>query len=184
LGPYQILEQVKNDITCRHLITGAISTLHITRVKTFNGTEEEGYKLALADYEQYVVDRIIAYRGDPSTRTTMEFRILFVDSSIHWVPWSNDLFRSIPYETYCRSHSQLYHLIYTVAEAKRNSPITAVEQGMTVTHHFVDLRRYGTAWFQSLGLEYEDGMIYVVEINTERPFNKDHSCWIIDNSVY
>ena len=52
LGPYHVLQQHKNDVECRHLVMGTIKWFHITRLKLFDGTEEEGYQAALLDADQ------------------------------------------------------------------------------------------------------------------------------------
>ena len=53
----------------------------------WHGSEEDAYKAAMLDNDQYVVDRILAYRGDPDQRTSMEFEVRFSDGTIVWKPW-------------------------------------------------------------------------------------------------
>ena len=83
LGPYRVLQQVKNDVECRHLVMGAIKWFHVTRLKMFHGSEEEGYNAALLDADQHVVRRILRWNGDPMKRTTMEFKVGFADDDRH-----------------------------------------------------------------------------------------------------
>ena len=65
LGPYQVIQQRKNDVECKHLVMGTIKWFHVTRLKMFHGTEEEGYKAALLDADQHVIRRILRWKGDP-----------------------------------------------------------------------------------------------------------------------
>ena len=78
--------QIKNDVTCRNLITDAITItiFHITRLKLFVGSFETAYDHALRDNGQYLISEIKAYRSDPLTRTTIEFEILFNDNTLTW----------------------------------------------------------------------------------------------------
>ena len=98
LGPFEVISQFKNDVECRNLIYGTVSKHHVERLKLFYGTKEEAFKMAQIDNDQYVITRFIAYRGDPDTRTTMEFEVEFRDGSHPWLPWSNDLFDTVQYE--------------------------------------------------------------------------------------
>ena len=69
-GPYKVITHYRNDVTCRNLITDAIEpAFQASRLKMWHGTTEEAFKAAMLDNDQYVVDSIIAYRGDPDQRT-------------------------------------------------------------------------------------------------------------------
>ena len=49
-----------------------IAWLLVERLKLFVGKPEDAFRLAMEDADQYDVRQILAWRGDPSTRTTME----------------------------------------------------------------------------------------------------------------
>ena len=52
---------------------------HVERLKPFFGFRQDGIdKLAKRDTDQFDVERILACRGDPEIRTTMEFDVLLV----------------------------------------------------------------------------------------------------------
>ena len=53
-GPFEVIQQRKNDVECRYLVMGNIRVLHVTRLKLFVGTREEAYKAALLDADQFV----------------------------------------------------------------------------------------------------------------------------------
>ena len=100
LGPYEVLQIYKNDITCRHLVTHETKVLHIENLQMFFGTKEAGYAAAQRDADQHVIRTIITHKGDPLKRTTMSFKVEFEDNDIVWKPYDKDLADSIHFETY------------------------------------------------------------------------------------
>ena len=166
LGPFEVINQHKNDVECRNLIYGTVGTYHVERLKLFAGTREQAFKLAQIDTDQYVITQFLAYRGDPDTRTTMEFEVEFADGSHPWLPWSNDLFETIQYEEFCNANPPLMLLKYRLEAAKlvtkeiNESPITSVESGDIV---YVDLRSYGDHWYHTLNLDDPDHRTYVLQ---------------------
>ena len=114
-GPFLLLSQTGNDVTCKNLITESINIFHVSRLKLFVGTSKEAYSCALRDNNQYTIKSILAYRGNPLIRTSMSFHVLFDDDSLIWKHWNNDIFTTIPYENYCRSLPQLHPLLTTLS---------------------------------------------------------------------
>ena len=137
----------------------------MTRLKIFHGTLEEAKQVALLDNDQYVIKKFVAYRGDPLVRTTMEFEILFEDGSIVWLPYSKDIFDSVPYEEFCRMRPELLPLLHDAKTAAalmsrlNRTPITEVKPGDVV---YVDLRSYGAGWYESLNLPDKDHSSYML----------------------
>jgi hypothetical protein len=66
-------------------------------IRIFVGGEEEAYKAACLDSDQFLIDYIKTYRGDPGVRTTMEFLALFMDASEVWLRWTEDLCTTAQY---------------------------------------------------------------------------------------
>ena len=165
-GPFEVISQEKNDVSCRHLVQGSVHTFHVTDIKIFHGTREEATKLAMVDFSQYVVKSILGWRGDPATRTTMEFLVEFEDGSQVWKTWDKDITDTVCFEEYCRAHSPLRFLIYsrsiadTMCRELRNSDITEVQPGVKV---YVDLRSYGATWYANLPLPDAVLRTYAVE---------------------
>jgi hypothetical protein len=176
-GPYEVVQQHTNTVECRHPVIGSLHKFHVSRLKMFHGTKEDAFKLAQSDHSQYEIRAITAHRGEPLKRTTMEFEIQFEDGSLVWLPWSQDLFTSIPYEDYCRSKPALFPLIYNATESKsmvsklNRQPITAVQPSDTV---YVDLRCYGPAWYRTLGLPDCDHITYYLEYRYTKWSGKSH----------
>ena len=126
---------------------GFMRTLTVDRLKIFVDSREDAFRLAQEDADQFVIDSIWAWRGDPEKRTTLGFEIKFADGEIVWKPWDIDLFNTVQYEEFINLHRELHLLLFTVEnariEAKRINaqPITEVFPGDIV---YVDLRYFGT----------------------------------------
>jgi hypothetical protein len=187
LGPYVVIGQHKNDVQCKHVNLGHISTLHVERLKPFFGTLESAKEVSLNDENQYLISCFLDYRGDPLTRTTMEFFIRFADSSEIWLPYSRDVSDTLPFETYCRSNFELYPLLFTVNVAKtwikelNQKPIDEIVPGDIV---YVNLRSYGAAWYDALNLPFIAGQRYVIAY-TYGPFlSKSKSKIRCSNAVF
>lgn len=87
------------------------------------------------------------------------------------------MFQSVKYEEFCSAHRCLMPLLYSVQEATsrireiNSSPITRVKLGDVV---FVDLRCYGSDWYNTLSLPEKDFLSYVVEYKYVRWVSKSH----------
>jgi hypothetical protein len=165
-GPFEVVSQTKTDVSCKHLVHGSIHVFHVTELKIFHGSREEAYKLAMVDFNQFVVKNILGWRGDPLTRTTMEFLVEFEDGAQVWKTWERDITDTQCFEEYCRANRPLRFLLYGRAIADRmckelrNSDITEVNVGDRV---YVDLRSYGATWYGNLGLPNCDTVTYAAE---------------------
>jgi len=130
LGPYEVLDQHKNDVTCKHLATHTTKIFHTDHIHIFIGTKEDAMEAALRDFDQHVIHRIITFKGDPYKRTTTSFQVEFADGDILWKQYDKDLADTIQFEDFCRSHRFLWPLLLTQDQANlRNreiiySPIT------------------------------------------------------------
>jgi hypothetical protein len=170
-GPYEVISQTKNDVSARHVNLGITKGFFVEDLKIFHGTKQEAQRMAILDQDQYEIETFRAYRGDPHTRTTMEFLVVFKDGSEVWLPWSEDLFNTVQYELYCRSRPELFQLIFKANLARQavmvlnKSPIDHRWVGKDV---YVDLRCYGATWYASLTLPDKDFRMYVVLYRYER----------------
>jgi hypothetical protein len=175
-GPYEVVAQYKNDITCRHCTQGKVSVLHVENVKLFIGNREQALAAAQLDFDQYVIQSIIAYKGSIDKRSGMSFKIIFGDGDIRWVPFSADIFATIQYEDYCNSLPFLKPLTKIlkdvpayIQEIKRQR-ITKASPDTTC---FVDIRHWGADWAYALELPDFDHTRYVVEGVYKRFTNKE-----------
>jgi len=176
VGPYQVIKQYKNDITCRHVIMGDVKVLHVSRVKMFYGTIEEAKRIAMLDNDQYELDKILAHKGYPTKRTTMQFEVLFKDGTKVWKYFDPDISNTITFEEYCRSLPELQLLLLSATEADKRlklwkkSPIVDVKPK---DEYFVDLRCYDANWYETLPLPDKDHITYVVLYEYGTFVNKD-----------
>jgi len=166
LGPFEVISHIGNNIRVKNIVTGEIKTFHVDMVKIFHGNRDQAYQMAMIDTEQYEVEHIISYKGDPIRRSTMEFLVKFKDGDEVWVPYSDDIAATQQFETFCRLNSQLFYLLYKADVAKRmasdikSREITAITPGTTV---YVDLRSYGELWYLTLDLPDKFTKAYVLK---------------------
>ena len=83
-GPWKVDNQNGNDVTCRHVVEDTVHTFQVRHVKISAGTYEQAFEAALLDRNQYRVRSIHDYRGDPDSRTTMEFHTEWEDGTKLW----------------------------------------------------------------------------------------------------
>ena len=165
-GPYEVLSQVKNDVEVRHLATHLIRKFFVGELRLFYGKLEVAKAIAFADCDQHVVETILAYKGDPFKRTTMQFLVRFADEDLEWLPYSKDLFDTEAYGLFCSTHPELQFLLleYKVAVRDMNNirrlPIVLVQPGDVI---YLDIRAFGFHWYQALTLPEPERMTYVVE---------------------
>ena len=175
MGPFSVKSQYKNDVDCQHLATGQVVRVSVSDVKLFPGDSDAAYKMALRDQDQHVIDEILYYRGDREVRSTMVFTVRFQDGDVREVPYSKDIFDSVPYAEFCSRKRYLYHLIYTADYAKkyiadfRRQPITQFQPGDLA---YVDLRIYGDAWYDELELPDSHLITYVAPIQFTHWYHK------------
>jgi hypothetical protein len=142
LGPYEVLGQTTNTVTCRHLCSGAVKPLHAERLKIFHGTLEEAKALARLDNNQHLVMGITGFVGDPLKRSTCEFEVTFMDGDVHWASWEPDITSTQAFETFANSKPHLRILLLDLEVAKqrvshyKRSPIQEVNPPMDA---FLDL---------------------------------------------
>ena len=177
-GPFQVIKHTSNDVECRHLVAGFVKSYHVEKLKIFHGDYEKAYRTALEDNNQSVIAHFLYHRGDSERRKTMQFKVEFADGDILWLPWSQDLSSTIPFEDYCRGIPELYILLFSDKDAqdfkrkKQKTSITQVEPNDIV---FVPLRSYGDDWFHNLNLPEHESMTYVVQYRYVRWLNKEHT---------
>jgi len=164
LGPYLVKGQVANDVTCQHMASGEVKKYDIAKLKLYAGTREAAELMARRDQDQHVIERFLSHTGDPFTRTSMTFKVKFMDGDVMEVPYSPDLFKTIAYEEYCDSKPYLRHLKFTAEESKtfiREKGKNSIT-GYTVEQEvYLDIRFYGGIWFDRLDLPDSDTTTYV-----------------------
>ncbi len=155
-GPFRVLNHHKNDVKVESLIDGRLRVLHVSELTLFDGEEKEAYALALRDNDQYVITRVIEFRGNPTQRETCEFLVQFeAEETPIWLTYNADLAASKPFLDFCELRAYLRTLSISAKQAKallvqlRRTPIIKVNTGDTV---YVDLRFYNATWYKELEL--------------------------------
>ena len=165
LGPYEVLQHVKNDVEVRHLATHKISEVFVGDLKAFFGSLADGKRLASVDADQFIVSSVDAYRGNPLERSSMYFHVTYSDGDKLWMPWSLDLQSAEAYHTFCTSIPCLRRLGHSSADMirwirdMRSFRITLVKPSQNV---LVDVRSFGADWYATLALPDPDFSTYVV----------------------
>lgn len=167
LGPYSVKNHVDNDVTVQHMATGEIKKFDVQDLKIYGGTLEQAEAMARRDSDQHVIKEITDFQGDPEVRTTLSFTVTFMDGDVREVPYSTDLFESIPYEDFCNSRKYLKHLLHKTSAAKefikekKATPIKDLVQGDDV---YLDIRVYGHGWYRELKLPDAHTTTYVTKM--------------------
>ena len=158
MGPYRVVQQVKNDVTIKHLAIGEERVVHISRVRPYFGDEGQALDLAKLDYNQMTIKSINYWSGNIYHRQSLLFNVTFDDDESVDLRYSNDLSSSINFEEYVSTQPLLKPLLGTAAQMKKDQlaarklVITSYQPGDTL---FLDLRYYdleSSMWFDSLGL--------------------------------
>ena len=165
-GPYEVVDQYKNDVQVRHLATGKPRTLFVGELRVYYGDFDSAKAIAFVDSDQSVLEAIVAYKGDPLNRSTMQFLVLFADGDKEWLNFSKDLFDTQEFERYTRSVPELMpvHFEYKMAlswmKEVRSRPISEFSPDDVV---YLDLRAFGAHWYQALKLPDIHVRTYIVE---------------------
>ena len=161
LGPYSVINQVKNDVAVKHIVLNTEAVLHVERLKPFFGTFEEAVSIARHDQHQFNIIQFNYYTGNPFLRTSMTFNITFEDGTIT-MPYGGDFIDSQQFEAYILATPELFPLRFPVKVATREInrlerlAITSATPGMEA---FVNIRIYDgktSVWFDSLQLPHKD----------------------------
>jgi len=161
LGPYEVVKQINNDISVRHLVLHTTAVFHVDRVKPFFGTRKQAIAIARHDQHQFDIVSFNFYTGNPFLRTTMVFNVTFEDGTVN-LPYGGDFIFSRQFEEYCQSQPELFPLLFPAKTAlqkikqMQSLAITNFQPGMD---GFVNIRIYDgrtSMWFDSLKLPIKD----------------------------
>ena len=117
LGPYEVLQQDKNDLYVKHMVMRTNHSYHVTRFKPFVGTRDAAFELAKIDKNQVSIVSINYFTGNPFLRTSLVFNITFDDGTIDR-PYDLDLFDTEPFERFVERDPVLFPLRFTARQAQ------------------------------------------------------------------
>jgi hypothetical protein len=91
LGPYKVISQRNNDITCEHVTLRNTVVLHTSRVHPYFGTMEDAKRVSMVDREEFLVEEILDHQGDVNRKSSLRFKVRWAGyNSEHdsYEPWS------------------------------------------------------------------------------------------------
>jgi len=93
-GPFKVVRYNKNDYTLEDLISHKELTVNITRLTPFeyDPRRTDPLHAAMVDQEEFLIDHILAHRGNLNRKGTLEFLVHWAgydSSSDSWEPWKN-----------------------------------------------------------------------------------------------
>jgi RNase H-like domain found in reverse transcriptase/Chromo (CHRromatin Organisation MOdifier) domain len=90
LGPFEVIKQNKNDVSCRHIITQKPHILHADRLTPFIGDASCAQQVALLDNDEYIVEKILRHTGDFKRLGSLRFLVRwlsYTSADDSWEPW-------------------------------------------------------------------------------------------------
>jgi hypothetical protein len=74
------------------MVTNKTEEVHVKRLKAFDYDPEmdNPLKLAAADYDEFIIERVLEHTGDPKRKSSLDFLVKWLgydDSHNLWIPW-------------------------------------------------------------------------------------------------
>jgi hypothetical protein len=185
-GPYVVISQSKNDVSVRHMASGVVREIHVESLKRYIGTEVQARAAADGDYGQYSVVAIDAYRGDPTNRSEMEFRLVFADGDTVWKQYSKDIFTGQYFEDFCYSRMELRRLLTTEKQSKiddTNINKMIITAYVTNTNGYMNLRFFGYEKYSNFGLNNHESINYFIPV-AFRKLDKDRKAMLVQELIH
>jgi hypothetical protein len=176
LGPFRIVTHKGNDIECMHICMGTKWTFHNDRVKPYPDTEEQGIIDARYDFNQFAIDNIRYFTGNPHLRSSMQFAVDFIVNdqiSTSIINYSADLAESEQFMDYVNANNYLYPLRFAASFAKRNIATlnkTTIKDLTVNDPLWLNMRFFdglNSAWFDNLNLP-EKEKLYIVSTKVQK----------------
>jgi hypothetical protein len=106
-GPVKVVNSIGDKYTIQDLLSMKLETVHLSRLREFEGTlsEEQARELAIRDSDQFIVEKVLRHFGNPNGRKDQLF------FEVKWLgyekttrePWSN-LRKTEGLHDYLRNH--------------------------------------------------------------------------------
>jgi hypothetical protein len=182
-GPFQVLRQERNRVTVRNLATHEVSDLPVERLKIWHGTKDAAELAAAEDHDLTRIESILGWKGNHHKRSSLEFKVLFADGDILWLPFSPDIERTEVYGNYVASIPPLKPLVHRLATDStkaitryRKLPIAGYDVGDIL---YVDIRFYGHEWYDTQLSSISDryDILYVVPFEVTVVHSKYINCY-------
>ena len=114
---------------------------------------EELYEVAKRDQDQYTVIRIINWRGDIITKSTIEFLVLLDDDTKIWKDFMDPDFKnnSVLLE-YINDNPALLSLKFSIKDWKEQQKVYSSEQVVPFDKCYIDFRAFNLGWRKKIML--------------------------------
>jgi hypothetical protein len=112
-GPYRVVNHVGSVYTLQDLVTLQNRDVHVTNIQEYIAVEggEDPATVALADREFFIVESVLAHKGRPELRSSMQFQIKWQgDETPTWEPYKN-LRDNALVHLYCWQQEKLRKLV-------------------------------------------------------------------------
>jgi len=111
-GPFTVVSQVGNDITCVHSNMGTDHVLHAADVKLFIGSQAAAERVARFDKQQLGITAVLGHKGrhHGQAKERLSFEVQWEDGKVSWEPYSQDLQPNEAFQRYCASRKYLTYL--------------------------------------------------------------------------
>ena len=90
-GPFRVISFVKSNYTIENQVTRKTYTVHVSRLKLFNTDSGVSPKdVARHDYQEFVVEKILGHKGNPTQYGKMEFNVRWLGYGVEddlWEQW-------------------------------------------------------------------------------------------------
>jgi transposase InsO family protein len=117
-GPYQVIEHDQNTYKLRDLGSEKIVSHHVTDIHPFKYDPEhtDPVEVALTDKDLFIVDAVVAHKGNPRRKSEMTFTVKWKGYEGHPDEYTDnqlykDLKNNVAFHEYCRAHKELLSLI-------------------------------------------------------------------------
>ena len=107
-GPFKVVQQFKNDVQVRNLVTDAVVDYSLADLSPFFGSKQDAIEAARRDHDQHEVESIVSYHGNHDDRYNLEFMVRFADGEIVELTYTPDL-RCDALMAYCADRRYLSH---------------------------------------------------------------------------
>jgi len=169
-GPYEVISQRNNDVTMKHMCVHTVEVQHMSRLKPFIASREEAIEKAKLDYNQFDIESIRYFTGNPHLRSSMMINVAFAYEGVteyKMLPYEANIDKTQQFDEYINRIPYLFPLRFLASEAKKEisrikrQRITRMVPGDVV---YLNLRYFDgetNAWFDDLDLPDKDKTYYV-----------------------
>ena len=114
-GPFEVVQQSKNDVQVRNIATGAITEFSVSDLEPFFGDKDTALHAARRDHDHHEVDCILSYRGNHQPPVHSP---LFMDGDVVELTYTPDL-RCEAFMNFCDARRYLKHMTFNSKLAQR-----------------------------------------------------------------